>query len=78
MLEPFFFALGLVNSVFLIFIFLIRKNHLASSAKNWMGIFLISDSSHLCDFPRPTGAEDTTIHYLSGNLFGISGDRSSV
>ncbi len=29
MLEPFFFALGLVNSAFLIFIFLIRKNHLA-------------------------------------------------
>jgi len=28
-LEPFFFALGLVNSVVLIFIFLIRKNHLA-------------------------------------------------
>jgi hypothetical protein len=29
MLEPFFFMLGLVNSGFLIFIFLIRKNHLA-------------------------------------------------
>ncbi len=29
MLEPFFFALGLVNSGVLIFIFLIRKNHLA-------------------------------------------------
>jgi len=29
MLEPFFFALGLANNVFLIFIFLIRKNHLA-------------------------------------------------
>ena len=28
MLERFYFALGLVNSVFLIFIFLIRKNHL--------------------------------------------------
>jgi hypothetical protein len=28
MLEPFFFVLGLVNSVFLIFIFLIRKNRL--------------------------------------------------
>ena len=27
MLEPFYFALGLVNSGFLIFIFLIRKNH---------------------------------------------------
>src|SRR5512139_52983 len=28
MLEKFYFALGLVNSVFLILIFLIRKNHL--------------------------------------------------
>jgi len=28
MLEPFYFALGLVNSGFLIFIFLMRKNHL--------------------------------------------------
>jgi len=28
-LEPFFFALGLVNSVVLIFIFFIRRNHLA-------------------------------------------------
>jgi hypothetical protein len=29
MLEPFFFTLGLLNSGVLIFIFLIRKNHLA-------------------------------------------------
>jgi len=29
MLEPFFFALGLVSNVFLIIIFLIRENHLA-------------------------------------------------
>jgi hypothetical protein len=29
MLEPLYFALGLVNNVVLIFIFLIRKNHLA-------------------------------------------------
>jgi len=28
MLKPIFFALGLVNTLFLIFIFLIRKNHL--------------------------------------------------
>ena len=28
MLEPFFFALGLVNNVLLIFIFLVRSNHL--------------------------------------------------
>jgi len=29
MVEPFFFALGLANNIFLIFIFLIRKKHLA-------------------------------------------------
>ena len=29
MLESFFFALGLLNNIFLIFIFLIRKNHFA-------------------------------------------------
>ena len=29
MLEPFFFVLGLVNNICLIFIFLIRKNHFA-------------------------------------------------
>ncbi|MCL4275796.1 MAG: hypothetical protein KJZ77_18135 [Anaerolineales bacterium] len=28
MLEPFYFVLGLINSLFLIFIFLIRKDHL--------------------------------------------------
>ncbi|MFC2064193.1 hypothetical protein ACFLXB_03745, partial [Chloroflexota bacterium] len=28
MLEPFFFVLGIVNNIFLIFIFLIRKNRL--------------------------------------------------
>ncbi len=28
MLEPLFLTLGILNNVFLIFIFLIRKNHL--------------------------------------------------
>ena len=41
MLEPFFFALGLVNSGFLIFIFLIRKNHLALLQRiGWVYFFL--------------------------------------
>jgi hypothetical protein len=41
MLEPVFFALGLVNNVFLIFIFLIRKNHLALLRKiGWVYFFL--------------------------------------
>jgi hypothetical protein len=56
MLEPFYFALGLVNSGFLIFIFVIRKNHLDLLQRIGWVYFLISDSSHLCDFSCPTGA----------------------
>ena len=41
MLEPFFFALGLANNIFLIFIFLIRKNHLALLKRiGWVYFFL--------------------------------------
>ena len=41
MLEPFFFTLGLLNSGFLIFIFLIRKNHLALLHRiGWAYFFL--------------------------------------
>ena len=41
MLEPVFFALGLVNNGFLIFIFLIRKNHLALLQRiGWAYFFL--------------------------------------
>lgn len=41
MLEPFFFALGLVNNIFLILIFLIRKNHSALLHKiGWTYFFL--------------------------------------
>ena len=41
MLEQFFFALGLVNSGFLIFIFLIRKNNLALVQKiGWLYFLL--------------------------------------
>jgi hypothetical protein len=41
MLEPFFFALGLANNIFLIFIFLIRKNHLALLQKiGWIYLLL--------------------------------------
>ena len=40
-LEPFFFVLGLVNSGFLIFIFLIRKDHLDLVQKvGWMYFLL--------------------------------------
>jgi hypothetical protein len=42
MLEPIFFALGLVNNVFLIFIFLIRKNHLAILRKVGFFYFLLA------------------------------------
>lgn len=41
MLEPFFLALGLANNVFLIFIFLIRKNHFALLQKiGWTYLLL--------------------------------------
>ena len=41
MLEVFFFILGLVNSVFLIFIFLIRKNRLALVGRiGWVYLLL--------------------------------------
>ena len=41
MLEPFFFTLGLLNSGFLIFIFLIRKNHLVLLQRiGWAYFFL--------------------------------------
>jgi hypothetical protein len=41
MLEPVYFALGLVNNLFLIFIFLIRKNRLALLRKvGWIYLLL--------------------------------------
>ncbi len=41
MLEPLFFTLGLVNNVFLIFIFLIRKKQLALLQRiGWLYFFL--------------------------------------
>jgi len=42
MLEPLFFALGLLNNVVLIFIFLIRKNHLAVLRKVGWVYFLLA------------------------------------
>ncbi len=41
-LEPFYFALGLVNSGFLIFIFLIRKNHLDLLQRIGWGYLLLA------------------------------------
>jgi len=42
MLEPFFFALGIANNIFLIFIFLIRKNHLALLKRIGWGYLLLA------------------------------------
>jgi hypothetical protein len=42
MLEPFFFALGLVNNGFLILIFLIRKNHRALLQRIGWAYFLLA------------------------------------
>jgi hypothetical protein len=47
MLELFFFILGLVNSVFLIFIFLIRKNRLALVRRiGWVYLLLAIPSAY--------------------------------
>ena len=41
MLEPLFFALGLANSLFLLFIFIIRRNHLELLKKvGWLYLLL--------------------------------------
>jgi hypothetical protein len=42
MLEPFFFALGLVNNLFLIFIFLLRKKYFALLEKIGWAYFLLA------------------------------------
>jgi hypothetical protein len=42
MLETFFFALGLVNNGFLIFIFIVRKNHLALLRRIGWAYFLLA------------------------------------
>ena len=42
MLEPLFFALGLLNNLFLIVIFLIRKNHIAMLYKIAWAYFLLA------------------------------------
>jgi len=42
MLEPLFFALGLLNNLFLIVIFLIRKNHVATLSKIAWAYFLLA------------------------------------
>ena len=42
MLEPYFFALGIVNSIFLIFIFLIRKNKLTLLRQIGWAYFLLA------------------------------------
>lgn len=42
MLEPFYFALGVANNAFLIFIFVIRKNHTALLQKIGWAYFLLA------------------------------------
>jgi hypothetical protein len=42
MLEPLFFAIGILNNIILIFIFLIRKNHLALLRKVGWIYFLLA------------------------------------
>ena len=42
MIKPYFFALGIVNSIFLIFIFLIRKNRLTLLKRIGWAYFLLA------------------------------------
>lgn len=70
MLEPFFFALGLVNSVFLILIFMIRRDRLPPTT--WVDIFAPGDSGRLWNCLGGAGAEGRAIQYFSGDLSGVS------
>jgi len=73
MLELFFFILGLVDNVFLIFIFLVRKTHkMATLQRIGVGLFTLGDSSGLWDFLSRTGTESGAIWYLFGDLFDVS------
>ena len=61
MLELFFFILGLVNNVFLIFIFLIRKNKLAILQKvGWVYLLLAIPAAYGIFL---VGQEDKTVRY---------------
>jgi hypothetical protein len=67
MLEVFFFILGLVNSVFLIFIFLIRKNRLALLRRiGWVYLLLAIPAAYCIIL---VVQEQKTIRY--GILLGI-------
>jgi len=61
LLELFFFILGLVNNVFLIFIFLIRKNKLAILQKvGWVYLLLAIPAAYGIFL---VGQEDKTVRY---------------
>jgi len=61
LLELFFFILGLVNSAFLIFIFLIRKNKLAILQKvGWVYLLLAIPAAYGIFL---VGQEDKTVRY---------------
>ena len=61
MLELFFFILGLINSAFLIFIFLVRKNKLAILQKvGWVYLLLTIPAAYGIFL---VGQEDKTLRY---------------
>ena len=69
MLELFFFIIpGLVNSVFLIFIFLIRKNRNDHRATNRGGVFALGDSSSVYDLLVDTVTRKRRRKSLTGFL----------
>ena len=74
MLEPFFFALGLVNNVLLILIFLVRKNHLDLLQRIGWSYFLLA-------IPAVPGASEIRLgscaHQRQGIYNEAEHDRTS-
>ena len=78
MLEPVFFALGLVNNVFLILLFLMRKKHLGLVQKVGWAYLLLAIPAIYAMFLVQQEQKSLRYTVFFGNIFGISGDRSTV
>lgn len=78
MLEPVFFALGLVNNVFLILLFLSRKKHLRLVQKVGWAYLLLAIPAIYAMFLAHLEQKSLRYTIFLGIFFGISGDRSTV
>ena len=73
MLEPLFFSLGLANSLFLLFIFIIRRNHLALLKKvGWLYLLLAIPAVAGLLLVRQEG-KDYPLHGFPAHLPGFPG-----